>query len=207
MQRYRSCLVVLLGTVLLLLLVFFGGRAYVQWHMAQINHHLLSVAEQLGYTPDSLLRREFRTRDFSLFFPWSGNCYTILYYTTTLSPAEFGERVGQVLPETKGQGWSQPMVTSSLSVPGLRINGVDVKATLMFPASEKEIVSSYHWYAGSDNNDIDLSLYETANLHGSLDYNGLPVTGNIVRMYKEGGAFPIWLDCPVETIESPSPVN
>lgn len=201
MQRYRSCLIVLLGCILLVLLVFFGGRAYVHWHMAQVSHDLFTVAAQVGYTPDSLLRHEFRTRDFNIVFPWNTNCYTILYYTTTLTPVEFGERVVLALPETSGQGWSQPMFTSSLSVPGLRVDGVDVEATLMLPTSEKEKLTSYHWFADSNSKDTHLFFYETADLHVSLDYKGTPIHGNIVRMYKEGGAFPIWMNCPIKTTE------
>ena len=201
MQQYRSCLIVLLGCILLVLMIVFGGRAYVHWHMAQVNRDLFAVAEQLGYTSAALLQQEFRTRDVNIVFPWNTNCYTMLYYTTTLSPAKFGQRVVQVLPETRGQGWSQPMFASSVSVPGLRINGVEVKATLLLPVSEKHKLTSYHWATLSDSNDIYLFLYETANLHAILDYKGLPITGNIVRMYKEGGAFPIWMDCPVSTTE------
>ena len=206
MQQGRSCLIVLLGIVLLVLLVFFGGRAYVHWHMAQVNRDLFAVAEQLGYTPDALLQHRVKMRDINLFFPWDSYCDTRLSYTTPLSPAEFGERVVQVLPEIKGR-WSQPMFTSSLPAPGLHINGVDVEAMLLLPVSEEEKLISYHWFASDNSNDIYLELYETANLRASLDFKGLPITGNIVEIYKNGGDFPIWMGCPVKTTEIESPTD
>ena len=71
MQQYRSCLIVLLGCILLVLMIVFGGRAYVHWHMAQVNRDLFAVAEQLGYTSAALLQQEFRTRDVNIVFPWN----------------------------------------------------------------------------------------------------------------------------------------
>ena len=100
-----------------------------------VNYQLLTVSEQLGYTPDALLRHEIDNRDWG--FLLDTYCEANLYYTTTLSPAEFGERLGQVLPETKGQDWSQPMHPSSLSG---HIDGMNVRETIPLRASEMVIV-------------------------------------------------------------------
>lgn len=193
MQRFRSCLALSIKIFLPFYLLLFGCMTYAHLRMWWVNYQIFQVAEQLGYTPDALLRHEVDTRDWG--FLLDTNCDAHLYYTTTLSPAEFGERVKQVLPEIF-EGSPQPLFTSSLSIPGLHIKGVDAEALLLRPVSEEEKLNSYHWFIIRSRNDISLELYETANLRASLDYKGMPITGNIVELYKFGGAFQIW-NCPV----------
>jgi hypothetical protein len=100
-------MVVLSVLFLIVLLILFGDRVYAHLRMGWVNNHLFQVAEQLGYTPDALLRHEVKTHDFVP--PINTICDTKLYFTTTLSASEFKQRVVQVLPDTGGQGWSEPV--------------------------------------------------------------------------------------------------
>lgn len=194
-QHYRSCLVIAINLFLLIYLVLFGGTLYAHFRMWWVNYQLFSVAEQLGYTPDALLRHEVKDRDWG--FLLDSNCDASLYYTTTLSPAEFEQRVVQVQPGISRQGRSHPMLISSLSIPDLRFNGWDSQETLMLPQSEKGKVTLYNWYLG----DISLDFYDLADVHAQLAYQGLPITGNIVELYKFGGAFQVW-NCPRKITEN-----
>jgi hypothetical protein len=196
MQQNRSCLVVVLSIFLLIYLVLFGGTTYANLRLWWVNYQILTVAEQLGYTPDALLRHEMDSRDWG--FLLDTNCDVNLYYTTTLSPAEFGARLGQVLPETRGQDWSQPMHPSSLSG---RIDGLNVRATIPLPALEVVIV--HDWFSDDDKTDMSIYFYDLANVTAPVDYKGSPITGNIVELYKFGGTFQVW-NCPTRITENPN---
>jgi len=183
MKPFRSCMVVLSVTFLLVLLLFFGSATYAHLRMWYVNNQLFQVAEQLGYTPDALLQHEMDSHDFD--FVGNTICDANLYFTTTLSLAEFRKGVEQVLPETSGQGWSVPVYLPSLR--GLRFNA--------------EEVTSYLWLSRDSKADISLTFNDLANISAPVDYKGLPVTGNIVKLHKSGGAVQTWA-CPRKVTEN-----
>lgn len=199
MQQYRSCLAPLIASLLLLYLVLFGSATHANLRMWWVNHQLFNLAEQTGYTADALLRHEVKDRDFG--FLLNSNCDASIYYTTTLSPAEFEERVVQALPETRGQGRSKQLLITSLSVPELRISGVNESETNVLPISEQKVIS-YSWYSFNNRAAISIDFYDMTNVQVPLAYKRLPITGNIVELYKFGGSFQIW-NCPVKLTESP----
>lgn len=196
MQPHRSCLFVFVNIFPLIYLVLFGGTTYANLRMWWVNYQLLTVAEQLGYTPDALLRHHVKARDWSI--PVNTYCYAQAFYTTTLSPAEFGERVVQALPETRGQNWSDREYLSSLT---LIIDGVNVREVI--PPPKPQMAAVYHWYSDEDNSDMSLTFYDLTSVTALLDYKGLPINGNIVELYKFGGEFQIW-NCPTKVTESPN---
>jgi hypothetical protein len=55
MKSFRSCLIIFLAVVasliLLVVLLFVGGRTYGQWRMAQVTQDLASWPETLGTRP------------------------------------------------------------------------------------------------------------------------------------------------------------
>ena len=206
MQRSHSCLASLARFAVLVLLVVFCSKVYLYLRMTWINFELFALASQLGYTSDDLMRHEVQMRDFNFIFPWDTYCDATLYYTTTLSPAEFGARMVQALPETEGQEWSQPMLTSSLSIPDLRIGGVETRATILLPVSEQGKVIVYRWFSDDRRKGISISLFDTTGVRAPFDYKNSNVTGSIVKLYKSGGSFPIWIDCPVNITENIPPL-
>jgi hypothetical protein len=188
MKLFRSCMVILSVTFLLVLLLIFGGTTYAHLRMWWVNNQLFQVAELLGYTPGALLQHKVNSHDIAP--PMNTYCGAHLYFTTTLNLAEFRKRVVQVLPETSAQGWPEPVY---LSLPGLRIN--------------IEEVTSYYWFSGDSRADISLTFNDLTNVNAPVDYKGLPVTGNIVELYKDGGSVPFWT-CSTRTTEiAPTPAN
>ncbi len=105
MQRYRSCLAALVGCLLLVLLIGFGGSAYGRLRMAQVNYELFALAEQLDYTPDALLQHRVKSRDHNIVFPGNAYCDAHLYFTTPLDPVSFAEKLHLARPELTGPGW------------------------------------------------------------------------------------------------------
>ena len=67
-------------------------------------------------------------------------------------------------------------------------------------------MTSHYWDPPYDSSK-SIELYETANMSVTLEYNGQDIHDNIVEVYKLGGRFPIWVDCPVETFESVPPLS
>lgn len=203
MQRYRSCLVVLLGAVLLVLLVVFGGWVYGQWRMAQVNHEVFALAEQLGYTPDALLQHRVKTRDVNLFFPWNAYCDAHLYFTTPLDRVSFAQKLNQAESETIGKG-TEEYSSQLLSILSFTISETDAGQVQEDPG--RAYMTSYYWHlSGSYSGSI--RLYETSTMNIGLEYNGRHIQDNIVGLYRSGGAFPIWMNCPTETTESGTSVD
>lgn len=180
---------ILFGPPLLCIGVLLIGNYYGPRHMAQVNRDLFALAEQVGYTPNALLRHEVYSPNFG--FSLYPGCEASLYYTTTLSPAEFRERVEKALPETSWQG--RPRPAYQVFVPELHINA-------------NEVVTSYSWVSFNDSKiDVSLTYYDLANVSAPVDYKGLPVTGNVVELNKSGGSVQM-LSCPVRTTEITPPL-
>lgn len=193
MQRNRSCLVVLLGAVLLVLLVVFGGWVYGQWRMAQVNHELLTLAEQLGYTPDDLLRRRVKMRDIVY-------CDAHFYFTTPLDPVSFAQELHLARPELTGPGSHEYYDQLYTYIP----IGVSAEDAQQFQEDfRRGYMNSYYWNMPGENQGL-VTLFETSNMSVTLQYNGRDIQDNIALLYRSGGAFPIWMYCPIQTIEGPS---
>jgi hypothetical protein len=201
MQRFRSCLVVLIGFILLVLLVVFGSRAYVRWHMAQVSHDLFTVAGQLGYTPDALLQHRVNTRDFNFIFPWDTYCDVALYYTTAMSTAEFSERLNKVLPRTRGRGQAQTSPFTLSFIPNLKVDGSARDDTDAFLLSQQAPVTRYEWVLTQEKYDGYVAFYQTAGVHKRLEYKERLVAGNIVELGFTGGRYPVWMGCPASMTE------
>ena len=198
MKRYRSCFVVLLGCILLVLLVVFGGRAYGHLRMALVNHELFALAEQLGYTPDALLRHRVKMRDFNLFFPWDAYCDAHLYFTTPLEPVSFAQKLHLARPELTGPG-KHHYYDQLYSYFPIAVSDAD--AQQVQEDFRRGYMNSYDWWLSGENQG-NVTLFETSNMSVTLQYNGRDIQDNIVEIYRSGGAFPIWMNCPIKTTES-----
>ncbi len=62
-------------------------------------------------------------------------------------------------------------------------------------------MNSYYWNMPGENQGF-VTLFETSNMSVTLQYNGRDIHDNIVEIYRSGGDFPIWMDCPVKTTET-----
>ena len=123
-HRPRSCLGWFAWVFGILLVLFVLGNVYAQLRMAQVTWELVALARELGYTSDTHLHHEMKMRDTNIV---SGSSYCIakLYYTTSMSAAEFAERLGQVLPETLGTGCVEEYTTTLYPLLELTVNGMD----------------------------------------------------------------------------------
>lgn len=118
-----------------------------------VNYQILTVAEQLGYTPDALLRHEMDSRDWG--FLLDTNCDVNLYYTTTLSPAEFGVLGLGRCCRKPGDKTGRSRCTLLCSG---RIDGLNVRATIPLPALE--VVINMHWFSDDDKTDMSIYFYD-----------------------------------------------
>lgn len=188
----------LTGTVLLVLLLVFGGRAYVQWRMEQVSGELLTLAKQLSFTQDSMLAYEVRTRDFNIVFPWNSYCEAVLYYTTSMTAEAFGQRLRQVSPELAANKWIEEDSDQLYTIIDLTVGTTD--ASKAHEDYKRRLMTSHYWFMRNESS-RSVSLYETANVDVSLEYKGRRIQDNIVRLYVVGGSFPIWMNCPVKTLD------
>jgi hypothetical protein len=200
-HRPRSCLGWFAWVFGILLLIFVSGNIYAQWRMAQVTQDLASLAKELGYTPDAHLHHEITVRDVSI-ITGSAYCEATLIYATPMEVTEFKERLGQILPETRGAGWKQTSYYSLYIIPNLTINGVDIQETDMLPISEQEPVTEYGWYF-SNSNVTSIQLYGTKGIRSELKYKDRRVLDNVVRLHGSGGIFPIWIACPATFSDEP----
>jgi hypothetical protein len=192
MQRFRSCLALSIKILLPFYLLLFGCMTYAPLRMWWINVQLFQVAEQLGYTPAALLQHEVYSHDGFLL---GTMCEADLYFTTTLSVSEFRQRLVQVLPDTLSHAYPPPMSKS--------VDQLFLPDDVHINARE---VTSYVWLSGGYNPDIFLTFIELADANASVDYKGLPVTGNIVELRKRGFSAFMW-NCPVTVTERTPPSN
>ena len=197
MKSFRSCLIIFLAVVasliLLVVLLFVGGRTYGQWRMAQVTQDLASLARDLGYTPDTHLHHRIAVRDVSI-ITGSAYCEAKLYYTTPMSPAEFTERVNQSEPEAKEKRREDLVFNLSGVIPSLTVRGGDPQAAT--PTSQSEPMMIYLWTLRDRSYKTYLSFYDATNLSATMEHEGQQIKGNIIELSMEGGLFPIWVDCP-----------
>lgn len=182
-------LATLLGIPLLCVGTFTLSQYYIQWRMGQINRELFALAEDLGYTPDALLQYSVKSHDLVY-------CYADLFYTTPMNAAEFAQGLQKAAPAMASNGRT---VEGSVALySGLKVI-LGEPLTRAAQANKKRMFMTHHyWYPPYDSSK-SINLYETANMSVTLAYNGQDIHDNIVELYKTGGSFPIWMDCPVKT--------
>jgi hypothetical protein len=200
MKSFRSCLLISLsvvgGLILLVVLLFVGGRVYGQWRMAQVTQELDALARDLGYTPGAHLHHRIAVRDVNI-ISGSAYCEVKLYYTTSMNAAEFTERLNQLLPETESTGRVEGNNTNLYTLLDLTMNGIETWKWQNLSA--REPMSVYHWPLS----DRNAELYETMYLSGAVEYKGNRIKGNVVRLFTNGGVFPIWMQCPATFNDTP----
>ncbi len=189
---------VLLGIPLLCIAIFVFGAYYGQWRMAQVNYELFALAEQLEYTPDALLQHRVKARDFNMFFPWGAYCDAHLYFTTPLDPASFAEKLHLAKPELTGSG-THYYHDHLYSYFPIAVSAAD--AQQVQEDFRRGYMNSYRWGMLGENPG-SVTLFETSNMSVTLQYNGRDIQDNIVEIYRSGGDFPIWMDCPVKITET-----
>lgn len=200
-RRYKVLgllLGVLLSIPLLCIGVFVFGAYYGQWRMAEVNHELFALAEQLEYTPDALLQHRVRTRDHNIVFPGNADCETVLYYTAALDPVSFAQKLHLARPELTGSGthYYNDHLYSYIPVAVSAADAQQVQEDF-----RRGYMNSYRWGMLGENPG-SVTLFETSNMSVTLQYNGRDIQDNIVRLDRSGGAFPFWMDCPVKITES-----
>ena len=104
-MRRRSSILLVLSAPLLCMGTFALGAVYGHLRMFLVNRDVFALAEQLGYTPDTLLVHSVNGRDFDLFFPWGKVCDAELFYTTPLDAEAFTQKVNQALPQLMDTRW------------------------------------------------------------------------------------------------------
>jgi hypothetical protein len=201
-QRPRSCLGWFAWIFGILLLIFVSGNIYAQWRMAQVTQDLASLARELGYTPDAHLHHEITVRDVSIIMG-SAYCVAKLYYTTPMDLAEFTERLNQLKPETKEIRLQNMIFELSGLIPGLKVYAADFLPPT--PASQREPPMMYRWIVHDRNHKTNVMFYDTTNLNVQVHYGGRRIEGNIAQVYANGGVFPIWMNCPATSSDTPAP--
>ncbi len=190
------------GLVLLVVLLFVGGSAYGRWRMDQVDQGLFQLAAQLGYTPERFIRHQVKSRDVNIV---TGSAYRTseLYFLTPMSVDEFGHRLNEVVPETTGQMYvALPNPNTHLySSLHLTANGVDVSRLENWDLQTP--MSSYHWSQHKKEHNLYIDFYATMNISPTLAYGERPIAENLVRLYQEGGVFPIWVTSPGKTAVQP----
>jgi hypothetical protein len=194
---------ILLGIPLLCIGVFVFGAYYGQWRMAEVNHELFALAEQLEYTPDALLQHRVKSRDHNIVFPGNAYCDAHLYFTTPLDPVSFTQKLNQAEPKTIGKG-TEEYSNQLLSI--LSFNISETEAGLVQEDPRRAYMTSYYWHISS-NYSGSIRLYKTSTINIGLEYKGRHIQDNIVGIYRSGGAFPIWMNCPTKTTESGTSVD
>ena len=193
MKSFLTCLAIPVGLIILIVLLFVGGRFYGQWRMEQMAQDLASLARELGYTPDDHLYHKITKRDVSL-VTGSGYCSVVLIFSTSMGSTEFIGRLNQVDPETKKVGMQAEQSINLYSLPGLAINGIETKN--LRNLSRLKPVTEYYRFLSSKKDNPSLILYETMNSGARVEHEGRRVEGNIIRLSVDGGSFPIWTECP-----------
>jgi hypothetical protein len=199
-QPPRSCLGWLGWVFASLLLIFVLGNVYAQWRMAQATQDLASLARELGYTPDAHLHHRIAVRDVSI-ITGSAYCEAKLYYTTSMSAAKFTAQLNQMLPETKGIGWMEESNTTLYTLLNLTVDGMETWGGQNF--SRQEPMKLYYWPL-SESDTGPIRLYETMELKTTVEYKGTQIRGNTIKLYANGGVFPVWMNCPATLSDAPA---
>lgn len=207
MKSFRSCLIISLavigGLILLVVLLFVGGRFYGQWRMAQVTQDLASLAHELGYTPDAHLQHKIGIRDTNL-VTGSSYCEAKLYYTTTISLVEFTERLNRLKPETKEFRSEIKIFNLSNAIPSLTIH--ITAPQLVTSPTEQKFAIEYGWMLYSSNYKEEyISFYDTTDLNVIIEDSGRQIMGNVIELHINAGIFPIWMWCPHISSEKPEP--
>jgi hypothetical protein len=84
MKSFLTWLGIPISLILLVVLLFVGGRFYGQWRMAQVTQDLASLARELGYTPGSHMYHKIVKRDVNL-VTGSGYCGVVLIFSTSMN--------------------------------------------------------------------------------------------------------------------------
>lgn len=204
MKPFLTCLAIPISLILLVVLLFVGGRIYGQWRMAQMAEDLASLARELGYTPDDHLRHEIAQWDPNL-VTGSAHCGVYLYFTTPMSVSKFTERLNQVWPETKDRRFADLPNTALYTILDLTVNGVEVWKPQY--VSFRKRMDSYFW-PPINKGGRRIQLDETMGLGVTIGYKGRRIEGNIVEVYEDAGVFPFWMYCPAASSDAPeSPLD
>ncbi len=202
MRRYFIAAGVVAGLVLFVVLLFVGGSAYGRWHMDRVDQGLFQLAAQLGYTPERFIRHQVKSRDVNI-VTGSAYCASELYFLTPMRVDEFGRRLDEVVPEPTVQLYvALPDPNTHLySSLHLTANGVDLSRLENWGLQTP--MSSYHGSQLKTEHNLNINFYVTKNISPTLAYGDQPIAGNLVRLYQEGGVFPIWVTCPGRTTDTP----
>lgn len=198
MSRIPHSLRILVGLILLFALSVPLSQAFMRWHMERIAQELTDLAVQLGYKPEDLLLRSFSSRDTSIVLPLNEYCDAKMYFATPLTVEQFVARVHEVVPATIGQYPGPEQSTLLYTV-------LPLAATSATPSSAERVAKRvtmdfYEWNINIDSgsNPISISFYDLENTPASFEYRRQPFKKNVVRLYKNGGNWPLWFHCPTE---------
>jgi hypothetical protein len=165
-------------------------------HMEQVNQEVLGLAQQLGYTPDALLRHEKGKRDVSLVLPFGSRCMNQIFFETPMTAERFTERLNKVMPALKGEARIEENSTNLFDHFDFAVENADSAKAQTF--LQRRTQTKYYWYLQDDGT---ISFYGTLNLPVTLVYKGHPLTRNVVEIYKNGGRFMFDFGCPIEYVE------
>ena len=184
--KNRSCLFVVLGLFIgVLLLIFVGGNVYSAWQLERAHRDLLALAQQLGYTPDAQLAVRLGMGDRNIVTGASIHTLT-LYYVVAMNLSEFDALLSNVdATVTPFYGSSQRLWENFIAFIGQKNETQSISRYSVHP---KDIRS---WRV-RNNRLLIVELYQIPESSNGPKYYGEELTGCLVKVKIDGATVPIW---------------
>lgn len=172
-----------------LLIIFLIGNGYavvqVEWARIQVYR----LARQLDYTPERYLHSALVYHTTNL-VTGASDSDVVLYYTTPLTPATYGERLAQIDPKVFDSGIRG--TTSYL----IRELGIAVLPPEESNHEQSDTNSAVQppfpvgWLMPSYKISIDFQVFSPQEYR--VEYQGQPIVDNMVRISASGGVIQPW---------------
>jgi len=182
----RSCLFIALGLFIgVLLVIFVGGNVYSAWQLERAHRDLLTVAEELGYTPEAQLAAWLDGRDTSIVTGTSTHTLD-LYYVVAMSRSEFEA----LLMTVDVSMHLNPKSSESLWEDFIAVIGKE-NSVLPAPRYRVHTEDTFSWIVHKDRS-LWVDLYQIPEASSGPKYQGRELTGCLIDLGTDAANIPIW---------------
>jgi hypothetical protein len=190
-QPPRLCLGWFAWVFGILLVLFAINYAIDMIRLANAWNEAYTLATQLGYTPERHLT-DRAPSDINI-VPVFGDCKVKIFFTTPLSPTDFAARLQQsVAPLRNGSPTNGRNMY--LQLPFV-VDGSNTKRLSRDQIEKLPPVYEHYWLVKDEVGPSRMTIFyaELSQAKAKIEYNGRPITENVVYISVDAGRFPLWV--------------
>ena len=190
-HRPRSCLGWFAWVFASLLVLFAISYTIDMWRLADAWQQADTLAAKLGNTPERHLVSKVH-RNIAI-IPVNAVCEVEVFFTTPLNPTDFAARLEQaVAPLWNGSPTDGRNMY--LQLPFV-VDGSNTKRLYRDQLEKLPSVYEHYWLVKDEGGPSRMTIFyaELSQAKAKIEYNGRPITENVIYISVDAGKFPLWV--------------